>query len=135
MNNVEKMAKHTLKMKECVVVLFRFQWHIEKFRKYHLSDQLCRYITKCVCYHTAQKMNFSIKDFFSKCDHICHNELSAVISISIFSKSQAFPTDFVIGIHFSLTVKTLDKKWSFPLRISSVNMTKFVENCGFGHIC
>ena len=26
------------------------------------------------------------------------------------------------------------KKWSFPLRISSVNVTESVENCGFGHI-
>ena len=30
--------------------------------------------------------------------------------------------------------KTLCKKWSFPLRISSVNMTKFAVSCGFGHI-
>ena len=28
----------------------------------------------------------------------------------------------------------LHKKWSFPLRISSVNVTKSVGNCGFGHI-
>ena len=28
----------------------------------------------------------------------------------------------------------LHKKWSFPLRISSVNVTKFTGNCGFGHI-
>ena len=30
---------------------------------------------------------------------------------------------------------SLHKKWSFPLRISSVNVTKFAGNCGFGHIC
>ena len=29
---------------------------------------------------------------------------------------------------------TLHKKWSFLLRISSVNMTKFAVSCGFGHI-
>ena len=28
----------------------------------------------------------------------------------------------------------LHKKWSFPLRISSVIATKSVRNCGFGHI-
>ena len=28
----------------------------------------------------------------------------------------------------------LYKTWSFPLRISSVNVTKSAENCGFGHI-
>ena len=26
------------------------------------------------------------------------------------------------------------QKWSFPLTISSVNMTKSAENCEFGHI-
>ena len=28
----------------------------------------------------------------------------------------------------------LNKKWSFPLRISSVNMTKSAVSCGAGHI-
>ena len=31
-------------------------------------------------------------------------------------------------------VLTLPKKWSFPLRISSVNVTKSAVSCGFGHI-
>ena len=30
--------------------------------------------------------------------------------------------------------KTPHKNWSFPLRISSVNVTKFAVFCGFGHI-
>ena len=29
---------------------------------------------------------------------------------------------------------TLHKKWSFPLRVSSGNMNKSAESCGFGHI-
>ena len=29
---------------------------------------------------------------------------------------------------------TMHKKWSFPLRISSVNVTKSAVSCGFGHI-
>ena len=29
---------------------------------------------------------------------------------------------------------TLHKKWHFPLRISSVNVTKSAVSCGFGHI-
>ena len=33
-----------------------------------------------------------------------------------------------------LVYVTLHKKWSFPLRISSVNVTKSAGNCGFGHI-
>ena len=28
----------------------------------------------------------------------------------------------------------LHKKWSFPLRVSSVNVTRSAENCVFGHI-
>ena len=30
--------------------------------------------------------------------------------------------------------KSLQKKLSFPLRISSVNVTKSAGKCGFGHI-
>ena len=30
--------------------------------------------------------------------------------------------------------RTLHKKWSFPLRISSVNVTKYAVSCGFGHM-
>ena len=30
--------------------------------------------------------------------------------------------------------ETLHKKWSFPLRISLVNVTKSAGNCGFSHI-
>ena len=31
-------------------------------------------------------------------------------------------------------IQSLHKKWSFPLRISSVNVTKSAVSCGFGHI-
>ena len=34
----------------------------------------------------------------------------------------------------SSIVKPLEKKWSFPLKISLVNETKFAVSCGFGHI-
>ena len=30
--------------------------------------------------------------------------------------------------------KTMHKKWSFPLRIALINVTKSAENCEFGHI-
>ena len=33
-----------------------------------------------------------------------------------------------------LTRPTLRKKWGFPLRISSVNVTKSAGNCRFGHL-
>ena len=29
---------------------------------------------------------------------------------------------------------SLHEKWSFPLRVSSVNVTKSIVSCGFGHI-
>ena len=36
--------------------------------------------------------------------------------------------------HIPLMLPTLHKKWSFPLRIFSVNVTNSKGNCGFGHI-
>ena len=36
--------------------------------------------------------------------------------------------------HWQLAEATLHKKWSFPLMVSSVNVTKSAGNCGFGHI-
>ena len=38
------------------------------------------------------------------------------------------------GFMKSSLIVALHKKWSFPLMISSVNVTKFAGNCGFGHI-
>ena len=35
---------------------------------------------------------------------------------------------------FFIEALTLHKKCSFPLRISSVNVTKPAVSCGFGHI-
>ena len=58
------------------------------------------------------------------------------------SKSKLFRT-YICYILFSKPFKvlkcfflqqTLHKKWSFPLRISSVNVTKSAGNWGFGHI-
>ena len=43
--------------------------------------------------------------------------------------SQACTTFDALGI----LLPSLHKKWSFPSRISSVNVTK-PANCGFGHI-
>ena len=35
---------------------------------------------------------------------------------------------------YALLLVSLHKKWSYPLRISSVNLTKSAANSGFGHI-
>ena len=40
----------------------------------------------------------------------------------------------VIVSSASLLCASLHKKWSFPWRAFSVNVTKSVENCRFGHI-
>ena len=36
--------------------------------------------------------------------------------------------------YWPMQVWALHKKWSFPLRISAVNVTKSAGNCAFGHI-
>ena len=45
-----------------------------------------------------------------------------------------FPFPIITLLSYSFWLYTLHKKWSFPLRISSVNVTKFAGNYGFGHI-
>ena len=44
-----------------------------------------------------------------------------------------------LSIHWEILIMLLfqfsmHRKWNFPLRIASVNMTKSAGNCGFGHI-
>ena len=41
---------------------------------------------------------------------------------------------FTLSSYAANLAITLHKKWSFPLRISSVNVTKSAGNCGFGPI-
>ena len=42
----------------------------------------------------------------------------------------------ILLFHMSSTrgLPSTAQKWSFPLRISSVNMSKSTVSCGFGHI-
>ena len=44
--------------------------------------------------------------------------------------STSFSTRLTVDKFFS----NLHKKWSFPIRISLINVTKFSGNCRFGHI-
>ena len=37
-------------------------------------------------------------------------------------------------VWYSKTLQTRHEKWSFPLKISSVNVTKSADSCWFGHI-
>ena len=47
-------------------------------------------------------------------------------------------TAVVLNLNKFVTIdfnkRTLHKKWSFPLRISSINVTKSAVSCGFGYI-
>ena len=47
-------------------------------------------------------------------------------------------TAVVLNLNRFLTIdfnkQSLHKKWSFPLRISSLNVTKSAVSLGFGHI-
>ena len=63
----------------------------------------------------------------------CHQSCYIVWNDNLIKK----PPMQKVFLNFPLMIFTftkLHKKWSFPLRISTVNVTKFAENCGFGHI-
>ena len=59
-----------------------------------------------------------------------------VIETELAHCQEAFVTDFykVVFKNWYLGEITLHEKWSFLLRISSVNVTKLAVSCGFGHI-
>ena len=48
--------------------------------------------------------------------------------------SVSFNSRFFLKINSSIKPLSLHKKWNVPLRIYSVNVTKSVRTCGFGHI-
>ena len=41
---------------------------------------------------------------------------------------------YIIVSKYDFATPTLHKKWSLPLKVSSVNVTKSAENWGCGHI-
>ena len=49
-------------------------------------------------------------------------------------RAESFRRCFFARSSVSYNLGTLHKKWSFPLRISSVNVTKSAVSCRFGHI-
>ena len=52
----------------------------------------------------------------------------------LFFTEHLWMTASLTGLHFMKATWPLHKKWSFPLRISSINVTKSVVSCGFRHI-
>ena len=76
------------------------------------------------------------KDFFTKvklCFKICIY-IYIKLQVCLLNERFFFKVDKnKYRKRFGL-IDTLHKEWSFPLRISSVNVTKSLRNCGFGHI-
>ena len=63
-----------------------------------------------------------------RCDR---NQIRRKLRIWSHLLKKSFMENFIFC---AVTGTTLHKKRSFPLRISSVNVTKSAENCGLGHI-
>ena len=67
-----------------------------------------------------------------------HDKCYLLLSTSenVTMNVQDLKKHFRIAIVKNLSFKTLalHKNWSFQLRISSVNVSKYAGNCGFGHI-
>ena len=88
--------------------------------------------------NTCVKVSFLITLQVSACNFIKKETLAQVFSrkfceISKNSFSYRTPVMTVCGLMY-VQFMPLHKKWSFPLRISSVNVTKSAGNCGFDHI-
>ena len=61
--------------------------------------------------------------------------IAKVLQMCEFVISSPIYTDMLICIYNKQSVcSALHKRWSFPLYISSVNVTKPARNCGFGDI-
>ena len=60
--------------------------------------------------------------------------LKSVPNSEIFVNDNKTVSRRIISKFFQTQMWSLHKKWSFPLRISSVNVTKSAASCGFGHI-
>ena len=69
----------------------------------------------------------TVKDYFYFAEDFFSYEYNLYIaSVDVESLFTSIPLD--------KTIKTLHKKRSFPLRISSVNVTKSAVSCDFGQI-
>ena len=88
----------------------------------------------------SHSVNYKVE---KKCFYEVHHELQSVTSITKKKEKRCSKKVHEIlqnveklydkGWHHNTHVSP-HKKWSFPLRIFSVNVTKSTGNCGFGHI-
>ena len=91
------------------------------------------------CSHIFQTMNKTTCCYFLFCSlvflWICFGNVAKLFWISTSGGSLTAKTCGCQTIPFSIDYdQTLHKKWSFPLRIFLVNVTKLAVSCRFGHI-
>ena len=78
--------------------------------------------------------NFSV--LCKKAKHLTYFRkmlITCKVNDTFLKPTQSVPLKIHLDPKFE-PYQALHKKWSFPLRISSVNMTKFAQNWGVGHI-
>ena len=83
----------------------------------------------CLTFITKHFLSYSTVFFIKRVGYKTANEL--LLSASQSAKSGRWNTE----TYFVSEDDSLHKKWSFSLRIYSVNVTKSAENCGLGYIC
>ena len=89
-------------------------------------------ITLPICYRKSKATDAIIKEVQKRRTQEIDSEGSLLKFCDVFAIFCAWK--FCFKQFDSLPKDTpLHKKWSFPLWVSSVNLTKSTGNCGFGH--
>ena len=86
----------------------------------------------CCELHQVQISNLADQTYSIEAHCRCNStKLSGILLIIMSNKRYSQILSF---IDKRIKDAWLHKRWSFPLRISSVNVTNSTENCGFAHI-
>ena len=96
---------------------------------FHVINPYVLYFTLTISATLARVLNRPLLDCSTIVDTIVQQLLSRLFISQDSVKNCAMYQRYTHDPTF-----TLHKKWSFPLRISSVNVTKFAGNYRFGHI-
>ena len=83
---------------------------------------------------TAESFNELLRDKIIKSYTHMRSAISLELQLAINLHRQVTFTDLSCTVNYSINRHALHKKRSFPLKISSVYVTKSTENCGFCHI-
>ena len=89
---------------------------------FFLLTYLCANITK---------WSNTLQQFVSKLPTNCLSVFDHSVGLALKGLTYLYSETFCCS---QRVIITLHKKWSFPLRISSVNVTKSAVSCGSGHI-